>query len=217
MSRHQETMAAAYFDALFSADPDPWRFRTSGYEQDKYRVTLGALLRDTYETAIEVGCANGVFTRLLAARCRSLTALDASPVALDLAREACVGLPNVDFALGAIPAAFLAGPFDLIVVSEVLYYLTAADVGLFARLCADRLDPGGEIVLCHWLGETDYPLTGEEAADLFAHEAGHLGLVAERLCNDTYRLERLRRPEPPAKVGEKPLGTPDLDGQVGRP
>jgi SAM-dependent methyltransferase len=196
MSRRVQTIEAAYFDALYSADADPWRFRTSGYERDKYRATLNALSRDRYGDALEVGCANGVFTGLLARRCDRVTAMDASQVALDLARKACAGQDGIRFLLGAVPGEFPEGAFDLIVLSEVLYYMEAADVARVAQRCRAALQPDGDIVLCHWLGETDYPLTGHEAADLFVREFAGEHTSYARLHDDTYRLERLTRHRP---------------------
>ena len=36
-------MGAAYFDALYAVDDDPWGFATSPYERAKYDRTLAAL------------------------------------------------------------------------------------------------------------------------------------------------------------------------------
>jgi SAM-dependent methyltransferase len=194
MSRRTDTIPADYFDALYSADPDPWRFRSSDYESEKYQATLKALARERYTDALEVGCANGVFTRLLASKCDRLLALDASAVALNLAREACTGLATVRFAHAAIPRDFPAGSFDLMVFSEVLYYLVPDDVVETAGRCADNLRPTGEIVLCHWLGESDYPLTGQEAARLFVGEMTARGYAHAVLRDEVYRLDRLAAP-----------------------
>ncbi|MDX7951685.1 SAM-dependent methyltransferase [Lichenihabitans sp. Uapishka_5] len=194
MSRRRDTIEAGYFDALYSADPDPWRFRTSAYEHDKYRATIEALDRPRYAAALEVGCAIGVLTRQLAARCDRLLAIDGSSVALAQAQRDCAALAHVDFACRMVPAGFPSGRYDLIVLSEVLYYLTAADLEAVAQRCCDALQPGGTIVLCHWLGETDYPLTGDQATDGFAATALRRSLVRERLAGEVYRLERFRAP-----------------------
>ena len=192
MSRRSETLEAAYFDGLYRADPDPWRFRSSDYERDKYRATLDALSRPRYAQALEVGCAIGVLTRKLASRCDRLLAIDGSPTALEAARAECADCANVAFACRMVPAGFPDGRYDLIVLSEVLYYLVPADLEVVAARCLDALEPGGEIVLCHWLGETDYPLSGQAASDLFLAAALKRPLEHERLADAAYRLERLR-------------------------
>jgi hypothetical protein len=40
MSEPRQTLRPEYFDALYSADPDPWKFAASPYERAKYRLTL---------------------------------------------------------------------------------------------------------------------------------------------------------------------------------
>ena len=194
MSRREETIAAGWFDALYRSDPDPWQFRTSDYEREKYQATLGALRRPRFGQALEVGCAIGILTRHLAPRCDRLLAIDGSETALDAARRECASEANITFACRMVPDGFPAGRYDLIVLSEVLYYLAAADLTAVAERCCDALLPGGEIVLCHWLGETDYPLTGREASDLFGAVALRRSLERERLAEDAYLLERFRAP-----------------------
>jgi SAM-dependent methyltransferase len=193
MTRREQTLKPDYFDGLYGADPDPWRFRTSDYERDKYAATLRALSRPRYRNALEVGCSIGVFTAQLARRCERVLGLDASKVALATARESLAAQKNVTFHEGAVPAQFPAGPFDLIVLSEVVYYLDAPDVHRLAARCAQELAPDGEIVTCHWLGETDYPLTGLMASDLFALAMLKRLPVHEILANRDYRLDRLSR------------------------
>ncbi|WP_131193759.1 SAM-dependent methyltransferase [Lichenihabitans psoromatis] len=191
MSRRTETIKPDYFDRLYTSEPDPWGFRSSDYERRKYAATLAILERAHYADALEIGCSIGVFTRRLAARCSRLVAIDASQVALDTARSDCADLEHVDIQLGLVPADVPEGPFDLIVMSEVLYYLVADDVRRTAAACRRALAPGGEIVLCHWLGETDYPLTGEAAAETFVTAASSWVISHHTSREPGYRLDRL--------------------------
>jgi SAM-dependent methyltransferase len=192
MTRRSETIEASYFEDLYRADPDPWRFRSSDYERDKYRATLQALSRKRYRQGLEIGCAIGVLTRQLAERCVDLLAMDGSSLALTAARAECVDCSGVSFRQGMVPADFPEGRFDLIILSEVLYYLVPNDLEATAAKCLDALQPGGELILCHWLGETDYPLTGQAASDLFVAAALTRPLSHVRLVEGTYRLERLQ-------------------------
>jgi len=187
--RKTTTLPPAYFEAKYQADIDPWRFRTSDYERRKYEATVAALTLPRYRRALEVGCSIGELTRMLALRCETLLALDGSETAISEARRQTPA--NVTFGVAWLPDAFPAGTFDLIVLSEVLYYFSAPDLTQIARRCAAALDPEGEIILCHWLGETDYPLSGDRASDLFAAEMAFSLPVQTRLHDETYRLERL--------------------------
>ena len=95
-----------------------------------------------------------------------------------------------------VPDGFPAGSFDLIVLSEVLYYLHAADLERVAAQAAEALEPGGDLILCHWLGETDYPLTGLEATERFVAAALRPPRIHSVLRDGTYRLDRLSTPLP---------------------
>lgn len=196
MSRHADSLPAAYFERLYAEDPDPWKFATSDYERDKYAATLAALPRERYGRALDVGCSIGVLTRALAERCRDLVAIDPVPSALAAARERCADAPQVAFLEGAVPSIWPPGRFDLILLSEVVYYLDRADLSRLVRLVAGALAPLADIVTVHWTGETDYPLGGDEAAELFI--AGLTATGAVRLDpgrssrSAQYRLDVLR-------------------------
>ncbi len=188
MTRKGETLPPEYFEEKYKADIDPWRFKTSEYERDKYQATLGSLTKDKYAAALEVGCSIGVLTRLLSTRCVSLLAIDSSPTAIKAAKS--VNVPNVEFRVANLPTEFPKGKFDLIVLSEVLYYFDKSDLARVAQSCIDSISQDGEIILCHWLGETDYPLTGVEASELFARHIKPAMPVRSILHNAIYRLER---------------------------
>ncbi len=195
MSRFTSSILPNYFDERYAANPDPWRFETSDYERAKYDTTLAALPRARYASGLEIGCSIGVLTRKLSERCRALTALDVAEAALEHARERCRGLNHVAFARGQVPGDWPDGTFDLILLSEVVYYLDAEDVGRLVRRVRDTLRPGGDVVLVHWTGETNYPLTGDEAAELFIAEADGVLFNADAVGSrtDAYRLDVLRR------------------------
>jgi SAM-dependent methyltransferase len=188
MTRRTTSLPPEYFEDKYRADIDPWRFRASAYESAKYHATLGALNRQRYKLALEAGCSIGVFTALLAPRCERLVAVDASETAL---REAALQpLPNVQFEVASLPEQFPAGTFDLIVLSEILYYFAPADLLRVAEKCGKALQAGGEIILCHWLGETDYPLTGAQSSALFAAAVARQEPARSLLHEGCYRLER---------------------------
>ena len=188
MTRKNATIPPEYFEEKYKADIDPWQFRTSEYEQDKYQATMAALSKERYAAALEVGCSIGVLTRLLSPRCNRLLAIDASATAIEEARSINDG--KVTFRVANLPAEFPDGTFDLIVLSEVLYYFDKSDLARVTRSCIDAISQNSEIVLCHWLGETDYPLTGAEASELFARDIKPVLPVRSVLHDSIYRLER---------------------------
>ena len=180
-----------YFERLYQRDPDPWKFATSDYERDKYAATMAALPDGrSFHRCFEVGCSIGVLTRQLAARCASLLGVDVSETALAQARERCADLPTVALQPMAVPGAWPDGRFDLIVFSEVLYYLGIPGIGEAARRSLGSLEPGGVIVLVNWHGNTDGACTGDEAAALFI--AGVTGGNGRLSVVQAGRAERYR-------------------------
>lgn len=190
--RRPKTLDTAYFRGMYATDPDPWRFASSAYERDKYAATLAALPRDHYASALEVGCSIGVFTHQLCPRCDALLGLDVVPSVLDQARLRCADCPNARFRLNAVPGDWPEGRFDLILVSEVAYYLDRTDLDRLVARVGGALQPEADIVLVHWLGVTHYPLSGDEAAEGFIAGARGYARVLTQARTDQYRLDILR-------------------------
>jgi protein-L-isoaspartate O-methyltransferase len=132
MSEPRQTLKPQYFDALYTADPDPWNFAASPYERAKYTLTLNAMRKPRYRLALEVGCSIGVLTRLLASRCDAVLAIDAVRTPLVQARRRCADVPSVRFEQMFVPEEWPNGVFDLILLSEVVYYLSREDVACLA-------------------------------------------------------------------------------------
>lgn len=192
--RPARSLAPEYFERIYARDPDPWRFASSTYEAQKYRSTLAALPRD-YSRAFEIGCSIGVFTRMLAPRCRQLLAVDVVSAVLDCARTRCADLPQVRFAHMQVPRDLPPGHFDLIVASEVGYYLSAADLDRLAIFVCDRLLPGGHVVLVHWTPQaTDYPLSGDAVHSRFRTAVKHDLQLRDDRREPTWRLDLFERP-----------------------
>jgi cyclopropane fatty-acyl-phospholipid synthase-like methyltransferase len=167
MSATRQTLGTEYFDALYAADPDPWKFADSPYERGKYELTLDAMSKPRYRSALEVGCSIGILTRSLASRCDKLVAIDAAETPLLEARRRCADLPGVRFERMFVPDQWPDGVFELILLSEVVYYLSRDDVRRLAAKVTNSLAEGGYVILVHWTGPTNYPLSGDEAAALF--------------------------------------------------
>jgi SAM-dependent methyltransferase len=145
-----ESDAQEYFAGLYQRSDDPWLLRDRWYERRKRALTLAALPDERYRRAYEPGCANGELTAELALRCDELLAADLNPAAVELARRRVAHLQHVRVEQRAMPGDWPDGEFDLIVISEVAYYLKEAQLdGLIARLTVS-LAEGGTLIACHW-------------------------------------------------------------------
>jgi len=185
----KDSRPPAYFEALYAANPDPWDFETSPYEAGKYAATLAALGSRRFGAALEVGCSIGVFTTMLAPFCNELLAIDGSPRALSHARGRCGTLPHVRFEERFIPQDWPAQKFDLVLLSEVLYFLTPSDIAHTAAMAKQSLNPGGLILLVNYRGQITEPCTGDAAAYHFIEAFGgdHKTLALE----ENYRIDTL--------------------------
>jgi predicted TPR repeat methyltransferase len=187
----RERVPAEYFEALYTADEDPWRFASSDYERAKYAHTLATLGDRRFGRALEVGCSIGVFTAQLAARCDELVAIDVSPSALALARRRLAGEPHVTLAETAFPEEMPAGPWDLVLCSEVLYYLDPDALSLAEQRLAEALTEGATVVAVHWRPATrTYPWLGDEVHERLLLVLGRWHASDER--RPRYRLDRFQ-------------------------
>ena len=153
---------SGYFDDLYARTDDPWDLATSGYERRKYALTIAALPAGHYRRAFEPGCAIGVLTAQLVQRCDALLAWDGVPRALEQARQRVVD-PRVRFELARVPSQWPPGRFDLVLCSELLYFLAAGDRTTFRDRAVQSLDPGGHLVAVHWRHAfAEAPSNGDE-------------------------------------------------------
>jgi 2-polyprenyl-3-methyl-5-hydroxy-6-metoxy-1,4-benzoquinol methylase len=190
-SRHSRD--TAHFQRLYDANPDPWHFRTSAYEQAKYRKTIDVLGGRRFRSGFEVGCSIGELTRMLAPLCDSLLAVDIIDQPLTAARAACAHQQWVQFRRMRVPGEWPDEKFDLIVLSEVLYFLSPEDVAAVANRVVSSLDANGFALLVNWRGHACDPCTGDEAAGVFMeHAKGSLGVRTQHQ-EDGYRLDMLYR------------------------
>jgi SAM-dependent methyltransferase len=177
------------FEHLYAASADPWDYASSAYERAKYTDTLAALPSRRLGRVLEVGCSIGVFTKLLAARCEQLVAIDFSARALELARERVGALTNVEIVHASFPEQIPAGSWDLVVCSEVLYYLDEQTLRAAVRWLEAQLHGGASVLAVSWRGiGSDEPLRGDDAHELLIGELARWHTLDAR--RPGYRLDR---------------------------
>ncbi len=144
--RNRDAVKADFQDQL-----DPYGFARD-LEQFRFQRAL-ELLRmaksdDVFPTALEVGCAEGMFTKMLSERCGKLLAVDLSPIALERAKQVCSNEKNIEFAEWDVRCDPISGTYDLIVATGVLEYIMRPSILKDAcnRLIG-ALKPGGYLLV----------------------------------------------------------------------
>lgn len=160
----------AHLENLYSRSDDPWQHRTSAYEAAKYATTLDEIGPGPFTSAIEIGCGNGTLASLLRHRCRHLTLVECIPAALSLARQSLADARNVTFIGGTAPHDLPSARFDLVLLSEVLYFLTVQEISELAEWLGRHAT--GEVVAVNWTGPTDEDLDGTQAVEALAARLG---------------------------------------------
>jgi hypothetical protein len=185
-------MTLADFEARYQADRDPWSYTSSPYERAKYDATLAACGPGPFQSAIELGSSIGVFSARLAPRCRSLVTIDAAPTAVTEARRRLGGATGVSPIVGSIPEAIPQVRYDLVVASEILYYLDEPRLRRTLELLVALSVPGARWVAVHW--RPDGPERPLAASDVHAllHAQDELVAVADAHTDD-YLLDVLER------------------------
>lgn len=187
------SLEPSYFESLYAGSADPWGFRSRFYEQRKRALTLASLPAPRFGSAFEPGCSFGLLTAGLARRCDRLLATDVVPDVVAAARRAVADQPHVRVEVAGVPAGWPEGVFDLIVLSELGYYLGTADLADLVERLDGSLSPEGVVVACHWRHPVeDYPLTGDDVHEMLL-ASGRLAALARHHERD-FRLDVLVRP-----------------------
>jgi len=184
----------SHFARLYQTNPDPWGFRTNPYEQAKYHRSIEMLAGRRFVSGVEVGCSIGVLTHMLAPLCETLLAVDIVDQPLQAARVRCADQPWVRFQRMQVPDQWPDQRFDLILLSEVLYFLSPADIDRCAARVRVSLLPRANVLLVNWLGRSDDPCSGDEAAGHFIAASTDMLSIAHQERQSGYRLDLLAAP-----------------------
>lgn len=143
----------AHFQQLYERSDDPWQVRQRWYEQRKRALLLASLPAPRYRHVFEPACGNGELTAMLSHRADRITASDLSPAAVQLTRQRLgeAALKHVAVRCQRLPQEWPTGAnFDLIVISEMAYYLSEAELHELRGHAVRTLASDGALVLCHW-------------------------------------------------------------------
>ena len=185
-------MRSTDFEKRYQESSDPWNYRESWYERRKYALTMASLPREKYRRAWEPACSIGVLTRLLAGRADRVIASDVSPTAIEHARSGAVP-PNVEWGVARLPCPSETEGADLVVLSEILYYLDPSDRERVLTQAWDTLDPQGDLVVVHWRSSSeDTYFSGDETHTWLRAQPGWRHLIRHE--EEDFVLDVLRRP-----------------------
>ncbi len=171
---------------LYADGDDPWNFAHSDYEQGKFAATREALSRQAYRCALELGCGNGALASHLAPLCAGYTGIDAIGKAIAAARRR---VPEAEFVCDFYPCRLPHRDYDLIVLSEILYFLSPDSI---AQLAHDirEFAPRAEILCTTFLGDTEHMLQGKQSVTLLLDDLKPDFSFVCLADTGTYRIDR---------------------------
>ncbi len=107
------------------AQPNPWGTEGSDKDWVRTEILLDRLGQASFDYTLDIGCGEGAMTNAVSVLSRRTMAFDISSLAIERAR---LRFPGIDFSQGELLEVITrpdirAIPFNLILVSEVLYYL----------------------------------------------------------------------------------------------
>jgi ubiquinone/menaquinone biosynthesis C-methylase UbiE len=97
------------------------------------------------DTALDIGCGTGAFSRLLSERASRVIAIDLSPTMIEIARQRSVDYPNIEFAVAdALTYRYGASTYDCVASIAALHHLPMERMLSSIR---QSLRPGGVLAI----------------------------------------------------------------------
>jgi SAM-dependent methyltransferase len=192
-------MRPDFFDRLYECDEDPFGFDSQPEENLKFDRTLELCGPGPFDHVLEIGCSEGALTELLYPIAKSVLAIDVSSAAVERATLRFRDVPNVRVERRAFPSQLPTGEFDLVVASDVLYYLDLPKLRSSLQAVENALRPGGAFVAVHYVPRMGSVLNGDETHDELLRRTTLAHVHGERTefgPGRPYRLDRFERPSP---------------------
>ena len=134
----RETLA--HLTQLYAAEPDPWRYLSS-HTSRRSTTRPSPLDERGFRGGLEVGCGNGALAARPAPLCQGLAGVECVPAAAGAARRNLAEYARVQVVdMDVLEGLPVEGP-DLIVLSEVLYFLEPEEIDTFAGRVAAEAAP----------------------------------------------------------------------------
>lgn len=149
----------SFFENLFSSKEDPWWFSwraTQQYRYHTYLTMLQPFLRQKKGIAFDIGCAQGDFTfQLYKLNAFSkVIGADISQIAVNRANKRFKNYDNISFIRKTLPSIpFPQESVSLILMLEVIYYITHKERVLALKNAYNALEKDGLLFLSTNLGE----------------------------------------------------------------
>lgn len=99
---------------------DPWHFRGSVYERDRFTKTIALAKTVPHKSILEAGCAEGDFTKMLTKISKNVVGFDLSKEAVARAKR---NAPQATYKVHTLDNFKSQKRFDLIICAETLYYI----------------------------------------------------------------------------------------------
>jgi len=155
--------AREFFDGLWRKG-DIWDIETSEFARQVHDRVMALLEGRRYGHVLEIACGGGMFTRRLSTLADSIVALDIAPAAIERARAQGPAAGRIDFRVANImrfnPRA--EGPWDLIVMNEMIYFLgwlyPFFDVAWLAAELFAATAAGGRMIMANTMYGKEHPL-----------------------------------------------------------
>lgn len=148
---HENTRA---FDLLYGEEIDPWGAEVPSYryQRRKYDLLVSMIPRRPYRRALDLGCGRGEIARRLSPYVEQILGVDISSSAVQQALQLSKAMSNVEYRQADVLSIHEAaqGQFDLIIMTDTLYYLSPLDDAVLKRVQESLealLAPGGILLL----------------------------------------------------------------------
>ena len=178
------------FNRIYRDEDDPWAIGAA--DSDRYAL-YRSLIREhmpSGESVLDIGCGFGAFLAHFRDSFRRLDGVEVSAVAIEKGRRR---FPFIRFAQGSAAGLErlddLAGRYDLIIFSDVIYYLDEADRNECLSWISERLADAGLAFVAAWCPGGEY-LEPDELERLVAR---HLRLEMGRILKSGHALFLARR------------------------
>jgi 2-polyprenyl-3-methyl-5-hydroxy-6-metoxy-1,4-benzoquinol methylase len=199
---HGRMFSAAHFDNLFARDADPWSYETDEIGRPRRALIIEEVSRRAPDSLLEIGCASGWMTKELSALAGSITAVDISSMAIELARERCSEKSNIDFKRLDILLEDIPKTFEMVICAGVLVYLPSGEQEAVCQRVIASLKPGGILILEHESKSSGIELSGDHIHALYMNQP--CLKILNSIRRDAYEILVFQR--------DKPAAMPVVDG-----